>query len=100
MEDDGNVVRHQHETEWAENDIWDENDKLVDTAKPYTDSTTIMKLNHPLMIMVKEQRTVSSGNEVALHTFKHLFLRIYSDIPCAWPWCGTSGTASDGMSTT
>ena len=39
--------------------LWDENDKLVCEAKPYSDSKAVLKINHPLMIMVKEKRVVS-----------------------------------------
>ena len=40
--------------------LWDENDKLVCEAKPYSDSKAVLKINHPLMIMVKEKRVVSA----------------------------------------
>ena len=38
---------------------WDENDKLVHSAKLYSESKSIFEVNHPLMIMVKEKRVVS-----------------------------------------
>ena len=40
--------------------LWDENNKLVPEAKMYSDSKSILKINHPLMIMVKEKRVVSN----------------------------------------
>ena len=40
--------------------LWDENDKLVHSAKLYSESKSILKVNHPLMIMVKEKRVVST----------------------------------------
>ena len=43
---------------WAEGTIWDDNGKLLSGAQTYTDNTTTLKVNHPLMIMVKEQRVV------------------------------------------
>ena len=39
--------------------LWDENDKLSSEAKTYSDSKAVLKINHPLMIMVKEKRVVS-----------------------------------------
>ncbi len=33
--------------------------RLIPEARPYHPSTTVLKLNHPLMIMVQEERTVS-----------------------------------------
>ena len=44
---------------WADGSIWDENGKLLPGAQTYSDNTTAVKINHPLMIMVKEQRVVS-----------------------------------------
>ena len=44
--------------QWAEGVIWDDNGKLLSGAQTYTDNTTVLKINHPLMIMVKEQRVV------------------------------------------
>ena len=43
----------------GEASLWDENDKLVHSAKLYSESKSILKVNHPLMIMVKEKRVVS-----------------------------------------
>ena len=43
----------------CEASLWDENDKLVHSAKLYSESKSILKVNHPLMIMVKEKRVVS-----------------------------------------
>lgn len=42
-----------------EGTIWDDSGKLLSGAQTYTDNTTVLKVNHPLMIMVKEQRVVS-----------------------------------------
>ena len=39
--------------------LWDENDRLVPEAQKYSESTSVLKVNHPLMIMVKEKRVVS-----------------------------------------
>ena len=44
----------------SEASLWDENDKLVHSAKLYSESKSILKVNHPLMIMVKEKRVVST----------------------------------------
>ena len=44
---------------WAETEIWDDNCNLLPEAKPYSQSSTILKLNHPLMIMVEEKQTVT-----------------------------------------
>ena len=41
--------------------VWDENDKLTSEAKTYSDSKAVLKINHPLMIMVKEKRVVSKN---------------------------------------
>ena len=38
--------------------VWDESDRLVPEAQLYSDSSSVLKINHPLMIMVKEQRVV------------------------------------------
>ena len=38
--------------------VWDENDQLVPEAQKYSESTSVLKVNHPLMIMVKEKRVV------------------------------------------
>ena len=43
----------------SEDSLWDENDKLVYEAQPYSESKSILKANHPLMIMVKEKKVVS-----------------------------------------
>ncbi len=44
---------------WFGSEIWDENShQLNPEAQPYSTSATILKMNHPLMIMVKEQRSV------------------------------------------
>ena len=50
----------------GEASLWDENDKLVHSAKLYSESKSILKVNHPLMIMVKEKRVVS----ICLHSMK------------------------------
>ena len=44
---------------WSNMGLYDDNHHLVPEAQPYTESSTARKLNHPLMIMVKEQRVVS-----------------------------------------
>ena len=44
---------------WSEAEIWDDNNNLSPDARPYVKSATILKLNHPLMIMVEEKRTVN-----------------------------------------
>ena len=41
--------------------LWDENGKLTSEAKTYSDSKAVLKINHPLMIMVKEKRVVSKN---------------------------------------
>ena len=43
---------------WADGSIWDENNHLLPDSEAYADSSSILKVNHPLMIMVKEQRVV------------------------------------------
>ncbi len=60
MDDDNHSLASAgHQVAWADGEIWDDSDYLVPEAKTYSDSATVLKLNHPLMIMVKEQRTVS-----------------------------------------
>ena len=39
-------------------EVWDDNGRLLPSTKPYSSTTTILKHNHPLMIMVQEKRTV------------------------------------------
>ena len=39
----------------------DTNEGLVPEAQPYHESSSLMKYNHPLMIMVKEERVVSES---------------------------------------
>jgi hypothetical protein len=57
---------HTHESlAWDKTNLWDENDHLIPEAEPYA-SSSATKLNHPLMIMVNEERVVS-----ALSTFSH-----------------------------
>ena len=56
--------------------VWDENDRLVPEAQGYSDSTSILKVNHPLMIMVKEKRVVSINqlfpkNKLSAKCFRH-----------------------------
>ncbi len=49
---------------WHNTNIFEDNNKLIPEAEPYTGSSSVLKLNHPLMIMVKEQRVVSiSGTQ-------------------------------------
>ena len=45
--------------DWCNVNIYDDSNHLVPEAEPYTPSSTLRKLNHPLMIMVKEERVVS-----------------------------------------
>ena len=47
--------------------LWDENDKLVPEAQMYSDSKAVLKINHPLMIMVKEKRVVRTNFVLRLH---------------------------------
>lgn len=49
---------------WSHMGLYDDNHHLVPEAEPYTSSSILRKLNHPLMIMVKEERVVSSDNSV------------------------------------
>ena len=51
---------------WAESDIWDEQGKLNSEAEPYTKSKSILKANHPVMIMVSEQRTQLLGHPLCM----------------------------------
>ena len=44
--------------DWSNMKLYDDNSRLVPEAEPYTPSSTLRKLNHPLMIMVKEERAV------------------------------------------
>ena len=48
---------------WSEAEIWDDANNLSPEARPYVNSATILKLNHPLMIMVEEKRTVSKSQK-------------------------------------
>ena len=54
-DDDSDTVSYIEELE----EVWDENGKLLPSAKPYSNSGEVIKLNHPLMIMVQEKRTVN-----------------------------------------
>ena len=49
---------------WSEAEIWDDANNLSPEARPYVNSATILKLNHPLMIMVEEKRTVSKSQKM------------------------------------
>ena len=51
---------------WAESEIWDEQGKLTSEAEPYTRSKSILKANHPVMIMVSEQRTQLLGHPLCM----------------------------------
>ena len=51
---------------WAESEIWDEQGKLTSEAEPYTKSKSILKANHPVMIMVSEQRTQLLGHPLCM----------------------------------
>ena len=51
---------------WAESEIWDDQGKLSSEAKPYTKSKSILKANHPVMIMVSEQRTQLLGHPLCM----------------------------------
>ena len=45
-------------TDSNEASVWDESDRLIPEAQLYSHSSSVLKINHPLMIMVKEQRVV------------------------------------------
>ena len=45
--------------DWHQTDFYDDRDHLLPETEPYTTSSTLRKLNHPLNIMVKEKRVVS-----------------------------------------
>ena len=60
----------------GEDTLWDENDKLVPEAQPYSESKSILKANHPLMIMVKEKKVVSKNPEILQKT-GHILSRNY-----------------------
>lgn len=55
----GDGAAANEQVPWIDSAIFNEQDRLVAEAKTYHKSTTVLKLNHPLMIMVKEGRTVS-----------------------------------------
>eukprot|EP00095_Tigriopus_kingsejongensis_P005747 maker-scaffold28_size608977-snap-gene-2.12 protein:Tk05747 transcript:maker-scaffold28_size608977-snap-gene-2.12-mRNA-1 annotation:"transient receptor potential cation channel subfamily a member 1-like protein" len=65
------LANHKHESEWISTDIWDDNHKLLPEAQPYSKSSTILKMNHPLMIMVKEQRTSLLGHPLCMALVRH-----------------------------
>ena len=39
--------------------VWDDKHKLIPSAVPYSNSTSVLRNNHPLTIMVEEKRTVA-----------------------------------------
>lgn len=53
--------------DWSQSQLYDDNDHLVDEAKPYTGSSTLRKLNHPLMIMAEEARVVRPLVQYSYH---------------------------------
>jgi len=59
------------EIPWSEGDIWDDNSHLIPEAKPYSSSATVLKLNHPLMLMVKEKRTNLLGHPLCQALVRH-----------------------------
>ena len=72
---------------WSHMGIYDDNHHLVPEAEPYTSSSTLRKLNHPLMIMVEEARVVSLLLFPATgHATNDLFFRAYWAIHYAWLW--------------
>ena len=56
--------------------LWDDNDKLVPQAQAYSESKSILKVNHPLMIMVKEKRVVSK--KITLRNLVTIYNIFYS----------------------
>ena len=82
--------------------IWDDkDDHLLSSTKARELSTAEIKMNHPLMLMVNEQRTVSEGGGPPHHPSLTMWShsRVSSDIPFAWHWSVTSGTGWVGTST-
>eukprot|EP00094_Tigriopus_californicus_P006606 TCALIF_06362-PA protein Name:"Similar to trpa-1 Transient receptor potential cation channel subfamily A member 1 homolog (Caenorhabditis elegans)" AED:0.12 eAED:0.12 QI:8/0.6/0.31/0.93/1/1/16/267/1355 len=69
--DNGELAHQIRESEWINNEIWDENHRLLPEAQPYSKSSTILKLNHPLMIMVKEKRTSLLGHPLCMALVRH-----------------------------
>lgn len=53
-----NLKDNQKSLEWYKMDLYDDANHLTPEAEPYSSSSTLIKLNHPLMIMVKEERVV------------------------------------------
>ena len=59
-EDDDSSLNNLVENDvWKKGSIWDENGKLLPKVQTYCEDSGIIKANHPLMIMVKEQKVVS-----------------------------------------
>ena len=58
-------VKPIHSRLYNDNDIWDDSNHLIHNSVPYTKSNIELKTNHPLMIMVKNERAVK-----ILKTFK------------------------------
>ena len=58
--DDDDDGKESYQVPWTEGEVFNEFDHLVPEARTYHKSTTVLKLNHPLMIMVKEGRTVKA----------------------------------------
>ena len=68
---DGGDIHNANQVPWYEGEIWDENNHLLPEAKPYTDTSSVLKLNHPLMLMVKEQRTNLLGHPLCMALVRH-----------------------------
>ena len=58
--------------DWHHTDFYDDRDHLLPETEPYTQSSTLRKLNHPLNIMVKEKRVVSPSSVKYVSQFKIL----------------------------
>lgn len=55
----------------TDDDIWDDDYKLRRGAKPYSDDSTILKINHPLMIMVESKQEDLLGHPLVTSLLRH-----------------------------
>ena len=60
-DDDDNTYSNQGQVPWADGEIFDDNYQLVPDARPYTSDKEVIKMNHPLMIMAEQGRTVRTS---------------------------------------
>ena len=60
--------------DWHQTDFYDDRDHLLAETEPYTPSSTLRKLNHPLNIMVKEKRVNLLGHPLCMALVRHKWI--------------------------